>query len=368
MQAHRTMSRFLGMSVVAVSLLGVVGPAMAKDPKPPKGGKSEAPVPTPSSDTTPAEPDPWAVNVPASEQEQARTLAAQASELFAKNDYARAADLYQEALKHWNNPRIHYNLTHCLVGLGRWLEASAAIRGALEYDGKALNDTQKQQLQTYKGVVEKSLATVKVTTSQDGVEVTLDGERLVAGVGTGEKTVTAGSHALVATKPGFETVTKALSLNGGAAYVEEITLKPQVVVKTYERRWKKAWMPWVIAGSGAGVALLGGAAMLIARADMDNYNSTIEKECSGNACSPDVLDGGDNEAPWVDAANARKDRAILENAIGIGLVAAGGAALVSGLVMVALNQPHEVEVKAPATTVGVVPTSGGFQVGLSHAF
>ncbi len=364
MKALRTTTTWM---VTGLMLAGSASIALAKDPKPAKGAKTEPAAPA-VAPAAPAAPRPWSANVPEAEQEQAISLATQGDDFFTRNEYARAVDLYGEALKHWNHPAIHFNMTTCLMRLGRFLDANEHLKAALEYDGQALGENDIKTAETYKGILANSLVNVKITTTQDGVEVTLDGERLVAGVGTGEKTVTAGSHALVATKAGFETLTKNLSLNGGAAYVEDVTLKPQVVVKTYERRWKKAWMPWVIAGSGAGVAMLGGAAMLIARADMDNYNGTIEKECSGNSCSPDVLDGGANEADWVDAANARKDRAYIENAVGIGLVAVGGAALVSGLVMVALNQPHEVEAKVPSTTVGVVPTAGGFQVGLSTTF
>jgi tetratricopeptide (TPR) repeat protein len=354
-------------STVAVSLLAATAPAWAKDPKP-KGGSAKpvepavAPTPAPA----PAAAEAWAEGVQASEQEQARTLAGEAGTLLAKNDFGRAADIYIDALKHWpNHPGIHYNLLQCLVSLGRWLEAAAAIRGVAEYPQylSRLSEEQRVQFETYKGVVDKSLATVKVSTTQDGVEVTLDGERIVAGKGTGEKVVTVGSHALVATKDGFETLTKSLSLNGGEAYVEEISLKPQVVVKTYERRWKKTWMPWVIAGSGAGVAMLGGAAMLIARSDMNLYNSAIESNCSATACNPDEL----QDVAWYQDAESRKTRAFIENGVGIGLVAAGGAALVTGLVMVALNQPKEVEKKGP--TVAVSPNlDGGFSVSLASGF
>lgn len=132
-----------------------------------------------------------------------------------------------------------------------------------------------------------------------------------------------------------------------------------------QRRWK-ASTPWLIAGAGVAGLLTAGGLQLLASADMDAYNATIEKECSGTDCTPEIL-GGPNRASWVDGANAHKDRAYLENAASVGLFVVGGAATITGLVMAVVNTPRASE--SPARpTVGVAPLAGGAAVSLTGGF
>ncbi|MEZ4365097.1 MAG: PEGA domain-containing protein [Kofleriaceae bacterium] len=341
-------------------LLGTVGTAAAA-PKP----KPTPEVVAPPVEEPPPPETPWGANVPQAEKAQAIALATRGDEFFTTNEYGEAVKLYDEALTHWNHPAIHFNKTVCLMRLGRFLEADVHLKAALEYDGKALSDNDLRNAETFKEQLARLLVKVSITTTQDGVEVTLDGERLISGTGVGEKTVTPGSHALVATKPGFETLTQNLSLNPGEPYAETLVLKPAPKPATkLVRRWEKTWVPWTIAGAGAGVGLLGAGLMVIARSHMDQFNSTISSKCSSGCSQPDLPGGEGPDDPDLVAAYDRKDQANLENTLGIGMVGVGGAAVLTGLVMVALNQPKEVPAQGP-TGPQVVFTGSDTNLGVS---
>ena len=61
-----------------------------------------------------------------------------------------------------------------------------------------------------------------------------------------------------------------------------------------------------------------------------------------------------------------KSRAELEDAIGIGAMVTGGALIVTGAIMVFLNQPRIETVERPRVTV--VPTRGGAAVSFGISF
>src|SRR5204863_6439934 len=82
----------------------------------------------------------------------------------------------------------------------------------------------------------------------------------------------------------------------------------------------------------------GGGTMILARSHMSQWDSDFDQMCS-MGCTQDMIDWG------------LHDRAKIENAIGIGLVAVGGAAVVTGIIAVFRNQPREVEAAADGAVV-----------------
>lgn len=288
----------------------------------------------------------WYRGVPKDKQARAYELFKKGNKFFEQNEYAKAAELYLEALAIWDHPGIHFNLVVSLVNLDRLLEAYAHLEGAMKYGIPGLETpTRFKEAQTYKVLLEGRLVTFTAETTQDGVEVTLDGKLLAKGKPT---IVMPGAHALVATKPGFETMTKNLTLLGGAV-TEHIVLAPRQRRVKVVRRYR-TWMPWTVVGIGAGVSLAGGATMLLARRHQDRFEDQFAAACP---------DGCALEEPGTDVDWGLRDRATLENRIGLGVLAAGGAALVTGLVLVALNSPREVELRDPIVTVTATPTDVG---------
>ena len=310
----------------------------------PRGKKKPAlPDDAATEPAPPAIEPPWAKGVAADKQQAARQLAGKAQEAFVNNDYAHAVELYSQALAQWENPAIHFNLAVSYMRLDRSVEAWQHLLAAMAYDGAALDKEKLQVAQTYKQLLAGRLVTVDVESTQTGVEITLDGNLLLTGPGKATQIVLPGAHALVATKPDFETLTKNLTLIGGTPEIESIELKPRGKgpVKLV-RRWRSS-LPWTIAGVGLGTALLGTFSWELGNANIDLYNKGVAAECP-NGCASGQLSS--------DTLN-HKSTAELENTLGISLMVAGGATLVTGLVMLALNQQRE------------VPLASGFVVNAS---
>jgi hypothetical protein len=236
-----------------------------------------------------------------------------------------------------------------LINLDRTLEAWDSVQQALRYDGGGIDPDKVDDAVTYRRLLAAQVVTVEVESQQDGVEVTFDGKVIITGKGKASFVSLPGAHALVATKAGHLTVTRNLTLTGGSPFAEVL---PALRVGNREvklvRRWRTS-LPWLVTAGGGVVGLLGGAAMVVARADARTYESNIDSKCPGG-CTADMI--ASDKKLW--------DRANLENTIGISMVAVGGAVVVGGLTMLVLNQPHEVEVQ-PTLALG----GGGSEFGLS---
>jgi tetratricopeptide (TPR) repeat protein len=276
-----------------------------------------------------ADEPPWYKGVSKATRTQVSAMFEKGNTYFEQNEYTKAAEIYFEAVKLWNHPGIQFNLAVSLMNLDRPLEAHEHLEAALEFGPSGLEKTRYQEAQTYKRLLEGRLVVVTVETTQDGVDVTLDGKRIQSGKGRAEIIVLPGAHALVATKRGYETVTKNLTFIGGTPDTEKLTLAPKIVV-THRYR---GWVPWTVVGTGLGVGLLGGGAIWLAHRHEQRYEDQFAAACP---------EGCALHEPGASVDWNLHDRASLEQTIGFGAASAGAAIVLTGLVMVALNQPREV--------------------------
>jgi hypothetical protein len=263
----------------------------------------------------------------------------QGNRFFEQHEYAKAVELYTQALAEWDHPQIHFNLTVALVSLDRILEAYEHVQAALKFGAAGLDNDKFHKAQTYQQLLQQRLVAFEAETEQDGVQITFDGKLLLSGKGKAALTTLPGIHALVATKDGFETLTKNLVLVGGQPATESIVLKPRIraVRNVVLRRRFRAWIPWTITGAGAGSALIGAGLIVLGHSQLNQFQAELAQMFPNGATTGEVP-----ASLW----NLRT-RARVDNGIGLGLVTAGGAAMITGLVMVALNQPHEVEMPPP---------------------
>jgi len=300
-----------------------------------------------ASTTAFADDPPWYQGVSKDKQKTAYDLFKQGNALFEQNEYARAVELYEKALAIWDHPGIRFNLAVSLVNLDRVVEAYPQLEAAMRYGVAGLEtQTRFKEAQTYKRLLEGRLVMLTVRAAQDGVEITLDGKHLDRGK---TSIVMPGAHALVATKAGFETMTKNVTLVGGVV-TENVTLSPRQRRTKLARRYR-TWVPWTLVGVGSLIGLAGGGVITIARTHEDKFEGDF-----ANAC-PDGCSLGD---PTKDVDWKLHDRATLEHRIGLAAVAVGGSVLLTGLVMVALNSPREVEVDS-----GIVVTATKSDVGVA---
>src|SRR5690606_10359914 len=99
---------------------------------------------------------------------------------------------------------------------------------------------------------------------------------------------------------------------------------------TQVRRWA-AWKPWAVVAASGVIGIAGGVAVWTSKQKFDNADAIITQQCSAG-CEAGS-DAGRAYAQARDAAARRQN-------IGYGVVAAGGATLAVGLVLVVLNQPR----------------------------
>jgi hypothetical protein len=320
--------------LIVLCLLGAARPAAAQEPE-----------------------RPWARGVSKERQDRALALFKEGNAHFEEGRYREALAKYREAIPHWDHPAIRYNIAVCLVHLDQPLAAYEELEKGLAYDGAALAPALRNQAYTYRKLLRGQLAELKVVTRDQGADVRLDGRQILVGPGEVTQLVTPGAHQLVASKKGYLTESRSLSLFPDKTHVETLELVPLDAATNTRlvRRWAR-WKPWAVLGAGAGVALLGVPLQLKSRADMKSYDDEVGTLCP-EGCPASTLPG---------AVRDEKSRAELENAIAVSAFATGGAVLVTGAVLLYLNQPRAVTVeKTPGAAprrVSVAPGLGSLSV------
>jgi len=352
------MIRAVKAVVIAACLVVCATSVSQADRRRPKKDKKDNVEDT--SGATADEPDkPWAKGVSKGNQKKAFEVFKEGNALFEEGKYTEALAVYEQALKLWDHPNIQFNLAVCLFNIRQPLAAWDHLESALRFGEAPLGKRLFEEAQTYKALLESSLARLEVKNEQNIADVMLDGKQLV--FRTGAKTIhlLAGPHQLVASADGYETQSKALNLPAGQLSHETIELEPaKVKVKVeqvrvnYERRWSW-WLPWSLEGGGVAVALIGTGVYLSARSDMKAYDSALKAQCA-TGCKP-------SEIPA--SLGAKRTSAESKGSIAIGLWALGGAVAVGGGVMAVLNRPREIERK-PQVTAVVTPDYFGVALAL----
>jgi hypothetical protein len=158
-----------------------------------------------------------------------------------------------------------------------------------------------------------------------------------------------GQHMVVATRPGYMTMARAMNIAGGDAQTIDVTLLP-IQGPVVRRRWA-AWMPWTVAGVGLVTAITGLGFELEARSRIDDYDKYVAAECAVNGCSSGQLSQR--------ARNAQDDAHLYQH-IAVPTMIVGGAAFAAGIALAVLNSPY-IEQPHPVVT----PNVGDGTVGLT---
>jgi hypothetical protein len=111
---------------------------------------------------------------------------------------------------------------------------------------------------------------------------------------------------------------------------------------------------------GFALAGIGGLIQLKAQSDNSSYASMVAHDCP-TGCPSDSI------------PHDLEDSAKIENGLAIGLIAAGGAAVVTGSVLLYMNRGRTVydlgnESPTPHTQLNVVPLRGGAALSVSGRF
>ncbi|QRN98803.1 hypothetical protein JRI60_07165 [Archangium violaceum] len=314
-------------------------------------------APTADTAAEPLRERPWAKGVPKEKQDSALELFREGNTLLKESVFVPAADKYRKALALWDHPAIHYNLALVLMNLDQPIEVHEHLVAALRYGPDPLEKEKFEYARNYKTLIEKQLARVDITCETPGATVTMDGQTLFTGPGRYAGLVRPGAHSIVATLQGYATTDQSRTLLPGETTTLDMKMLKADELIRYRRRWA-APMPWLV--MGAGVAAAAGSAWvhLQARDNIDAFSAGIT-ECGGCKPTPDL-------ASTLSRGN------LLQNAA-IGGYAVGGAALITGAVLVYLNQPQPYRIDDPSQPVekekvSVTPLLGGGSGGVLATF
>ncbi len=265
---------------------------------------------------------PWAAGVPADTQKRATDLFEKGNELLKDSIFAQAAVTYREALQLWDHPAIHYNLVLALLNLDQPVDVRHHLEKAMRFGAAPLGDENFDKSKGYLALVEKQLVKLTIACAEPEAEVKLDGRTLFTAPGNWEDWVRAGPHTVLATKPGKMPTEVSRTMTAGDNVQLMLELKDAAQAAEYRRRWD-TWIPWTVFSAGAVVALAGGGMHLTGMGDVEAFDTEVES-CGGCVPSPAVTElktGGESMQQ-----------------LGVTAYAVGGAALVTGSVLLYLNR------------------------------
>lgn len=277
---------------------------------------------------------PWYCGVPEEDKERALELYEQGNQLFDASLFPNAVTSYRAALGYWNHPGIQYNLMLALVALDQSIEAYKSSIEALRYGPDALEPGEHHRAHDYHRLLRGRIAEITVACDEPSAEVTLDGKNILHGPGEVHVFVLPGQHEIVARKPGYLATHHTLVLVPEEPTSVHLHMLPTAEALVTTRRWG-AWQPWAVVGAGAGIGLIGG--MFEWRSEVNNarFARLFEKK---EECKTGCL-----QEEFSDEMESRQQRYRWYRRLGHGATAAGGAAILGGLVLVYLNTPHQIE-------------------------
>lgn len=274
----------------------------------------------------------WYCGVSQADRDRALELYQQGNQFFDATLFPDAVMAYRAALEHWKHPSIYYNLMLAYVALDQPVEAYESSVEALRHGAEALEADEYSRTVDYQKLLRGRIAELAVSCDEPGAMVSLDGKNVLQGPGEARLIVLPGQHELVATKPGYLPTHHTMTLISGEPVIVQMRLLPTAEAMTSTQRWP-AWRPWAVVGTGVAMGVAGG--LLERQAISRNeefrarFNEICQQGCKESAYSRE-LKSLQRDYRWYQR-------------IGQGAIATGGAALLSGLVLVLLNRPDQIE-------------------------
>jgi hypothetical protein len=339
--------------VLAFSATALAGGRKKPAPKPP--APAPAPVPAPAPPPEPIVEKEWSKGVPQEVQDKANKLYEEGNTLFAQQAHAPALDKYKQAVALWDHPLIRFNLAVTEIRLDRVLEAAEDLEQSLRYGDKPFKPELYQQALDYQTLVKGRVGFIEASCDQANAHMLLDGKPWFNCPGKQKLRVIAGEHAIVGEREGFLTSSQRVVVTGGQTATEKLKLVPldSAVILTYPYA---RWIPWTTVGLGLAVGIAGAGTWFLGKNQMTQFNADFGKQCS-NGCEPGLID------PSHDLLRQERDGAELKGKVGIAMMAAGGAATITGIVLAIMNRPTRT-----LPTVEVAPRPGGISASASWHF
>ncbi|MFP2928680.1 hypothetical protein ACLESO_26485 [Pyxidicoccus sp. 3LG] len=290
----------------------------------------------------------------APDQQAAQALFEEGNEWLKDSVFVDASRLYRRALQHWDHPAIHYNLALALMNLDQPIEVHKHLAAAVLHGPGPLEASRFEHALGYKALIEKQLARVEVTCALPGATVTMNGQTLFVAPGRFQGLVRPGVHSILARKEGYLPTDVSRTVMPGEKVSLDLKLYLPDEAIQYRRRWSQ-WLPWTVLG--AGLTVTTGGAFLHSKAD-DRFQAFDSAAVTCGGCMP---------SPAMGSLRSRGETLQTTAVVGY---AVGGAALVTGTVLLYLNRPqsYRVQPDVPALPVALTPTVGAGSGGVVGTF
>jgi hypothetical protein len=305
--------------------------------------------------SSPADSDrPWTEGVSAKNQERALKIFNEGNTFFETSQYALATEQYRDALTSWQHPAIHFNMMVCLINLDQPKQAYKQLNASMKWGEVPLGKDVYARAITYKKLLEGQLTNLTIKSSQDGVEVSLDGKALFTSPGEVTLVALPGQHQLVASKDGYLTHTENLNYVGGEPASSDVKLIPLAEAQNFrlERRWAR-WKPWTVLGGGVATMAAGLGVRFLASTDFDRYDNDVTILCPPQGCAKDELPQSTKDV---------LSRAELEDTISSALLISGGVATAAGAVLLYFNRERSIKEMLPTISPTITPNGAGVSI------
>ncbi len=357
------------LSAIALGGVLCIGTAALAQPTPPTPPQKPAPEKAGNNETLQngAESErPWAKGVSESEQKLALSLFREGNNSLNDGAYVTAAKKYREALSHWDHPAINYNLALALLNLDQPVDVYKALEKAISYGDAPLEKEKFEKAHEYLKIIGLQIATIEVTCQKAGAEVLVDGKKVFTAPGKYVEKVKAGKHVFAAEPgpkmEGYSAKVRTPLIDGGQTFRVELKMYTSDELTRYHRRWDRAWAPWIVVGTGAVVAGVGGLLALSSKSSFDDFDKKVA------ACNSDT--GNNGGCSVTDSGfGSLKTSGETKRTASYVMYGVGGAAAVLGLSLVYLNRktPYqirgedfedEMDRKAPPVAFAPIITPG----------
>lgn len=284
-------------------------------------------------------------------------------ELEHAENYGGALKLFREVGQIKMTPQVRYHIAFCEEKLGQLVAALGGYDLALAQsegmDPGFISEVEAS-IEQLKGRIPKLI--IERGEGAEAASVELDGVALGASSVGRETPLNPGPHTVTASAPGFEPFRQTVTVTEGSLETLTIVMVPTKdgsdagsgPATTGPREKKFGVLPYVIGGSGVGLAVVGGVFLGLSQAKVgklkDESLCGSDFDCSG-------LAGADREKAEKLDKGAHTFEAIGWIGVGVGV-----AALATGTVMFVLDSGAE---ENSSAGLRVVPHAQGSDAGFS---
>ncbi len=150
----------------------------------------------------------------------------ESAKLLAQNgDFAGAREEFSHAYELSKDPRLLYNVAICDKGLHQYARMKNVLEQYLREGGALVTPEARTAAQDALGAIRALVASLKVTVSESGAEVLVDGQSVGTTPLPSALALDLGQHRLTVQKPGFETFEQTVDVPGGAEVPVHVSLR-----------------------------------------------------------------------------------------------------------------------------------------------